>query len=66
MVGSNRKTVQGFINDMVGKTNTPTVVKGDNEDIKQHSNPSMPKSILHRISKMVMKEAVKDKKMDLM
>ena len=55
MVGSNRNTVQGFINDMVGKRNTPTVVKGNNKDIKRHPNPSMPGSTLHRISKMVMK-----------
>ena len=50
MVGSNRNTVQGFINDMVGDTNFPTVVKGNNEtakeNIKRHPNPSMPESTL--------------------
>ena len=31
-----------------------------------HLKSSMPESTLHRISKMVMKKAVEDKKMDLM
>ena len=70
MVGSDRNAVQGFINDMVGNTNAPIVVKGNDEttdgDIKQHPNPSMPESTLHRMSKMVMQETVEDKKMDLM
>ena len=59
-----------FINNMVGNTNFPTVIKDNNEttneNIKQHLNPSMPESTLHRISKMVMKEIVEDKKIDLM
>ena len=48
MVGSNRNTAQGFINNMVGNTNNPTVVKDNNKttngNIKQHPNPSMPES----------------------
>ena len=55
MVGSNRNTVQGFTNDMVGNTNAPT----------SQSKPSMPGSTLHRISKIVMKEAVRDKMFEL-
>ena len=54
-VGSDRNTVQGFINDMVGNTNAPT----------SQSKPSMPESTLHRISKIVMKEAVRDKMLEL-
>ena len=55
MVGSNRNTVQGFINDMVGDTDVPT----------KQLKPSMPESTLHLISKMIMKEVVEDKKMEL-
>ena len=55
MIGSDRNTVQGFINDMVGNTNTPT----------SQSKPSMPEFTLHRILKMVMKEAIEDKKLEL-
>ena len=51
LVGSDRNTVQGFINDMVGNTNAPT----------SQSKPSMPESTLHWISKIVMKEAFRDK-----
>ena len=73
MVGSDHNTVvQGFINDMVGNTNDPTVVKGNNdttgEDTKQPPNQlrsSIPESTLHQISKMIMKEEVEDKKMEL-
>ena len=46
LVGSNRNTVQGFINDMVGNNNAPT----------SQSKSSMPESTLHQISKIVMKE----------
>ena len=55
LVGSDRNTVQGFINDMVGNTDAPT----------SQSKLSMLESTLHRISKMVMKEAVENKKMEL-
>ena len=55
IIRSDRNTVQRFINDMVGNTNTPT----------SQSKPSMPESKLHRISKMAMKEAVEDKKVEL-
>ena len=55
MAGSNHNTVQEFINDTVGDTDAPT----------KQSRPSMPESTLHRISKMIMKEAVEDKKMEL-
>ena len=55
IVRSDHNTVQGFINDMVGNTNTST----------SQLKPSMPESTLHRISKMVTKEAVEDKKMEL-
>ena len=55
LVGSDHNTVQGFINDMVGNTNAPT----------SQSKPSMPDSTLHRISKIVMNEAVRDKMMEL-
>ena len=72
MVGSDCNTVQGLINDMVGNTNDHTVVKSNddmtNKDTKQPPNQlrsSMPESTLHRISKMIMKEAVEDKKMEL-
>ena len=58
---------------MVGNTNDLTVVESTkdttNKDTKQPPNQlrsSMPESTLHRISKMIMKEAVEDKKMDLM
>ena len=51
-------TVQGFINNMVGNTDSPTVVEGNNkmtdEDIKRPLNPlgsSIPESTLRRISK---------------
>ena len=72
MVGSDRNTVQGFINDMVGNTNYPTVVESNNnttdKDTKQPPNQlrsSMPESTLHRISNMIMKDAVEDKKLEL-
>ena len=55
LVGSNRNTVQEFINDMVGNTDVPT----------SQSKPSMPESTLHRISKIVMKETVRDKMLEL-
>ena len=55
MVGSDRNTVQGFINDTAGNTDAPS----------SQLKPSMPESTLHRILKMVMKEAVEDKKMEL-
>ena len=52
LVGSNRNTVQGFINDMVGNTNAPT----------NQSKPSIPEYTLYWISKIVMKEVVRNKK----
>ena len=55
MVGSERNTIQGFINDMVGDTAAPT----------KQSKPSMPESTLHRFSKMITKKVVEDKKMEL-
>ena len=55
LVGSNRKTVQEFINDMVCETVVPT----------SQSRPPMFESTLHRISKIVMKEAVRDKMLEL-
>ena len=55
MVRSDCNTVQGFIKNMVGNTDAST----------NQSKPSMPESTLHRISKMIMKEAVEDKKMEL-
>ena len=55
LVSSDRNTVQGFINDMVGNTNAPT----------SQSKPSIPESTLYRILKIVMKEAVRDKMMEL-
>ena len=71
MVGSNRNTVQGFINDIVGNTDSRTVVEGNNkttdEDIRRPPNllgPSIPESTLRRIPKKVMKEAVEDKKVE--
>ena len=72
MVESYHNTVQGFINDMVGNTNDPNVVKSNNnttgENTKQPINQlrsPMSESTLHWISKMIMKEAVEDKKMEL-
>ena len=72
MVGSDCNIVQGYINDMVGNRNDHTVVEGNNdaagEVTKQPPNQlrsSIPKSTLHQISKMIMKEAVEDKKMEL-
>ena len=55
IIGSDRNTVQGFINDMVGNTDAPN----------SQSKPSMPELTLHQISKMVMKKGVEDKKMEL-
>ena len=55
MVGSNRNMVQRFINDMVGNT----------DDSTNQLKPLMPESTLHWISKMIMKEAVEDKKMEV-
>ena len=56
MIGSDRNTVQGFINNMVGNTNDPTVVESTknktNKDTKQPPNQlrsSMPESALHRV-----------------
>ena len=72
MVGSDRNTVQGIINNMIGNTNDPTVVESTknttNKDTKQPPNQlrsSMPESTLHRISKMIIKKVVEDKKMEL-
>ena len=57
---------------MVGNMNDPTMVKGNNkansEDTKQpptQLRSSIPESTLHRNSKMIMKEAVEEKKMEL-
>ena len=48
MVGSNRNTVQGFINNMVGNTDAHTVVKDNNKinnkNIEQHANPLISES----------------------
>ena len=55
LVGSNRTTVREFINDMVVETNTPT----------SQSKPPMSETTLHRIAKIVMKEAVRDKMLEL-
>ena len=55
LVGSNRNTVQEFINDMVGNTDVPT----------SQSKPLLLEPTLHRISKIVMKEAVRDKMLEL-
>ena len=55
LVGSDCNTVQGFINAVVGNTNAPT----------SQSKPSMPEYILHRISKIVMKEVFRDKMIEL-
>ena len=55
MVGSDRNTVQGFIDDMVGNTDAST----------NRSKPSIPEPTLHQISKMIMEDAVEDKKMEL-
>ena len=55
LVGSDRNTVQGFINDMVRNNTTPT----------SQLKASMPESTLHRISKIVMKEADRNKMMEL-
>ena len=68
MVGSDSNTVQRFINNMVGNTDACIVVIGNNKTTTRLPNQlgsSLPKSTLHRISKMVMKEAVEDKKMKL-
>ena len=55
LVGSNRNTVQGFINGMVGNTNAPT----------SQSKPPMFEPTLHRISKIVIKGTVRDKMLEL-
>ena len=55
MVCSNRNTVQEFINDMVGNTDVPT----------SQLKPTMLEPTLHRISKIVMKEAFRDKMLEL-
>ena len=55
MVESDRNMVQGFINDMVGNTDAST----------NRSKPLMPESTLYWISKIIMKDAVEDKKMEL-
>ena len=55
MVGSNQNTIQEFINDLVIETNTST----------SQSKPPMFEFTLHRISKIVMKEAVRDKMLEL-
>ena len=55
LVDSDRNTAQEFINDMVGNTNAPT----------SQSKPSMPETTLHQISKIVIKEAVRDKMTEL-
>ena len=55
LVGSERNTVQMFINNMVGDTNAPT----------SQSKPLMPESTLYWISKIAMKEAVRDKMKEL-
>ena len=55
LAGSNRNLVQEFINYMVCETVVPT----------SQSKPPMFESTLHRISKKVTKEAVKDKMLEL-
>ena len=55
LVDSNRSTVQEFINDMVCETFVPT----------SQSKPPILEPTLHRISKIVMKEAVRDKMLEL-
>ena len=55
LVSSTRNRVQGFINDMVGNTDVPT----------SQSKPPMFEPTLHRISKIVIKEAVRDKMLEL-
>ena len=38
MVGSDRNTVQGFINNMVGTTDAPIVVEGNNKTTTRPPN----------------------------
>ena len=40
MVGSDNNTIQGFINNMVGNTGPPTVVKGNNKKTARPPNQS--------------------------
>ena len=68
MVGSDRNMVQEFISNVVGNTDAPTVVKGNNKTTTQPPDQlrlSIPESTLNRISSLVMKEAVEDKKMEM-
>ena len=55
LVGSNHNTTQEFINDMVGNTNAST----------SQSKPPTYESTLHHVSKIVMKEIVRDKMLEL-
>ena len=55
LVGSDCNTVRELINDMVVENITPT----------SQSKPPMFKPTLHQISKKVMKEAVRDKMLEL-
>ena len=55
LVGSNRNMVQEFINGMVSTTYVPT----------SQSRPPILEPTLHRISKIIMKEAVRDKMLEL-
>ena len=68
IIGSDRNTVQEFIINMIGNTDVPTVINGNNKTTARPPSQlrsSIPEAILHWISKMVMKEAVEDKKMEL-
>ena len=58
LVGSNRNTVRDFINDMIVENITPT--SQSNRPMFEPLEPT-----LHRISKIVMKEAVRDKMLEL-
>ena len=55
LVGSNCNMVQELINDMVGSTDVPT----------SQSKPPMLEPALHRISKIIMKETVRDNMLEL-